>query len=184
MTKYVNVHGRRGGRGLRPWLLLPKVLGAGAYFGGLLAALALIVAADPQTAQDWRELTNQLRVLFVYVAVPGLTLAIVMGVLLLWQSGWVLWRMRWMKVKTGVVVATVPLLHLFMSDRLATVRQAGEGGAAMTQFTVGLGAAIGLAVAVIVLGRHKPRMGQGVATAGKRRADVAEQASETERSGE
>lgn len=174
MVKYRNVHGRKGGRGLRPWLLIPKVLGAGTYFGGLIAAAAVIGgfyanAGGEATRQQWVDLANTLRAIFVYAAVPGVTIAILCGVALLWHSGWALWRMRWMKVKATVVVLTIPVLHLFMSGRLAEVREAGAGGAAMTQFNIGLAAAIVMAGLVIFLGRHKPRLGQGVRPVTRRR---------------
>lgn len=167
MMMYRNVHGRTPGRGLRPWLLIPKVLGVAVYFGGLVAAAAVIGAfyADGGAAasrQQWIDLTYTLRAIFVFAAVPGLLLAIVCGVGLLWHSRWVLWRMRWMKLKAAILIVTIPLLHLFMSSRLVHVREHGEGGAAMVQFNIALAAAIAFAVMVIFLGRHKPRLGQGV----------------------
>lgn len=191
---YQNVHGRRGGRGLRSWLLMPKVLGAGAYFGGLLAAAAIIGnfyasgaaagATGEAEAEAWRQLANTLRPIFLFVAVPGLIVTIAFGIALLWHTGWVLWRMRWMKLKTAIAVVSIPLLHLFMSGRLAQVRSGEDSAAAMAQFNVGLGVAIAVAAALIFLGRHKPRLAQPVtpkrskpAAADEPRAasDIAEQ---------
>ena len=44
MANYTNIHGRRGGRGWRPYLLIPKYLAIGANFGGLLAAMIIPAA--------------------------------------------------------------------------------------------------------------------------------------------
>lgn len=37
----VNQHGRKPGRGIRPWLLIPKVLAVGIYFGTVVTATVL-----------------------------------------------------------------------------------------------------------------------------------------------
>ena len=39
--EYVNVHGRKGGRGVRPWLLIPKVLCLAIFVGAYVAATVL-----------------------------------------------------------------------------------------------------------------------------------------------
>ncbi|MEX2670492.1 MAG: hypothetical protein WD294_00140 [Phycisphaeraceae bacterium] len=157
---YQNIHGRTGGRGLRHWLLIPKLLGIATYFGGLVAAAAIILVFKPETAGQWRDLTQVLRAIFVFAAIPGLTVAMICGLLLLRQHNWALWRMRWMKIKLAILLITLPVLHLFMSGRLERIRETGEGGTAMTQFNIGLTVAIVTAIVVIVLGRHKPRLRQ------------------------
>lgn len=43
---FVNRYGRRGGRGVRPWILLPKVLCVSVYLGTLASIIAILAATD------------------------------------------------------------------------------------------------------------------------------------------
>ncbi len=67
-----NQFGRKGGRGLRPWLLLPKMLAVGLYLGGLAAA-TLLRWARPEDVE-----TTHL--LFRRLILPALWLALIFGV--------------------------------------------------------------------------------------------------------
>ncbi len=166
MADYVNQHGRKWGRGGRPWLLIPKVLGAAAYFGGVLAALVIACTTQPETADQVQTLGGALSVIFLYAAVPGLVVAIVCGAGLLWMHGRPLLRMRWIWAKVIVVALTVPPLHLWMSMMVRHLRlwdpaaDSLPASSALAQIRIGLIITLVLAAAIIWLGRHKPRLGQ------------------------
>ena len=118
MATYVNKFGRKGGRGLRPWLLIPKVLGVGVYFGGTVAATSLAFVTQPRTVGEHRALAEVIGSIFLFAAVPGLIVAIVCGVGLLIQHGRPFLRLRWLQVKLAVLLATIPALHLWMSSHV------------------------------------------------------------------
>lgn len=65
--RYRNIHGRRSGRGIRPYLLTPKLLAVSVYFGGLVIIIAgstaLIVLArlKPRLGQNWARTYRSLR---------------------------------------------------------------------------------------------------------------------------
>lgn len=156
MVAYANRWGRRPGRGLRPWLLIPKLVSVAVCFGGLVAALVVRLVRP-----DDVELAGTL---FKLVIVPALLVAMLLGAALVWHHGPVLLRMRWLQLKLALVVVGVPGLHLFLASRLHGLRQAPVGSpahaASATQFTIGLGVALAWALVLIFLGRHKPRLGQ------------------------
>jgi len=172
MAEYVNQHGRKPGRGIRPWLLIPKILGVAMYFGGTVTALMIAVSGNATSDADARLLGTILSHIFLYVAVPGLLLAIVCGLLLLWHHGRVMLRMRWLRLKIIVLVIGIPLLHFHTSHVVGQLRTYDSGvsfirfgpGWLVFDVQISLTAAILIAIAVIWLGRHKPRLGQKVAT--------------------
>ena len=171
-----NVYGRRPGRGVRPWLLIPKVLAVAVYFGSLVAAAAVWFTgprrhpapADPQVVQ-WLE---QVADLFRFVVVPALLVAVVFGLLLFLQHPRQFMRLRWWQVKIAWLAVFIPVMHLYMSSRLERVRSAVEAGSmhgtAERQFEWGLAAAILGSAFVIFLGRYKPRFWQNWARAYRR----------------
>lgn len=162
-----NIHGRKPGRGIRPWLLLPKVLCVGVYFGGVVAATFLWITAD-RTAPPLAAL-NQVSRLFLYVNVPALLAAIVLGILLFFQHPRQFIRLRWFQVKLVTLVLTIPAGHLFTSSRVRMLRQAFEQGQSDAdnagQLTACLLVMVVLTAWVILLGRLKPRLGQNWARA-------------------
>ncbi len=172
MAAFVNQFGRRPGRGVRPWLLIPKLLAVAVYFGGLAAAAALwwdggwgrLDKADPSRLL----LVERVSVIFVRVVVPGLVAAMLLGTVLLWHHGRVLLRMRWLRLKLVMVAIGVPTMHLIMSSRLGQLRQAAVdhqvNDSAASQFTWALIVLIAWSLALIVLGRLKPRLGQPTAS--------------------
>lgn len=160
---YVNRFGRKGGRGIRPWILLPKVLAVGLYLGGLAAATGIWVFRADERAQGlW--LINLVGGLMEYLVIPALLAAMALGVMLFMQHPWQFIRMRWMIVKLASLAVLIPSAHVYCSTRLAAVRQALEAGApnpaAGRQLAWGLGLALAGSVGVVVLGRLKPRLGQ------------------------
>ena len=165
---YVNRFGRKGGRGVRPWLLIPKIICVGIYFGALVAMLAIWLASDyPQLpADDPRRLwtIQLLRMLALYVMVPGLLGAIVFGAILFLQHPRTFLRLRWLRVKVVSLLILIPSAHLLASSRLAMLRDAAITGsidpAAEQQLPlILLGTIIG-SIWIILLGRMKPRLAQ------------------------
>jgi hypothetical protein len=111
------------------------------------------------------------------VIVPGVTGAVVMGVLLFASVWRAMVRMRWFVVKAGLIMVGVPTLHVVLSSRVDRLGQVvcheGEAGVRMTlegQILAGTAAALTFGIIVAWLGRIKPRLGQdfGRTFAGKK----------------
>jgi hypothetical protein len=172
---FTNIHGRKGTRGVRPFLLVPKVLAVAVYFGGLTTAALIwfvLVEGDAGTvAARARRLqcVVQIGFLFRVLIVPALLVAMAAGVMLLLQHRRQFLHMRWLQVKLAVLALGVPGAHLYLSTRLRLVRLAAEAGGwdgvSAWQMSVGLVVVIVVSVAVIILGRQKPRLGQNWARA-------------------
>lgn len=163
-----NVHGRRWGRGIRPYLLTAKIVGVAMFFGGLVSVLVLVLLPErPIGEAGWLQLSDQVRRAHVWVIIPGLVVAMAAGLLLLASIWRALIRMRWFQVKLALVVVCVPTLHLVMSSRSLALRSAisehepaCEYERLCGQLIAGTLAALVFALAVMVLGRVKPRLGQ------------------------
>jgi len=179
--RYVNVFGRKGGRGVRPWLLIPKLAAVAGYLGGVMAMAALggmLREADPATAGG---LVKAAGAVFWLVLAPGAAAASLFGLGLLGLHGRALLSMRWLQVKLGLLVAGLPVVELVLLERLGRVRRLAEpllrepvergafDAASMRAEATGLMWASlgvgGLLAAVVWLGRHKPRLGQNPAEA-------------------
>ena len=164
-----NRYGRRPGRGIRPWLLLPKVIAVNIYFGALVAATVLWLtgprfSAPAENAQQSLLLIAQMHLLFLYLIVPALLGAMLMGILLFLQHPRVFARMRWWQLKIVLLAIGVPCAHLLVSSRLQLVRQAvgqHQGDLlAQQQLSWALLALVAGSLVLIVIGRLKPRLGQ------------------------
>lgn len=166
----INIHGRRGGRGLRPWMLIPKVVAFSVYIGGLTTVLGLWIASDftslglddPRRALVLRLVGR----LMVYVVVPALLVTIGLGIALLMQFPAVMLRMRWMQLKLASLMLLVPASHFFCETRFVILRQATEkalSDSAARQFTLGIACALIGSIWIVALGRLKPRFGQSPA---------------------
>ena len=162
-----NIHGRKPGRGIRPWLLIPKVVAVAVYSGGLTAT-ALLWFSRPNTydthPSQSADLVDQISLLFVYLLVPALLAAILFGLCLLIQHAKVYSRLRWWQVTIVVIVLGVPTAHFFMESRLALLREAAaqqtSNVAAERQLSIGFVTLLAGTLLVVVLGRLKPRLGQ------------------------
>jgi uncharacterized membrane protein len=179
MPEYVNQHGRKPGRGVRPLLLMPKVLGVAAYFGGTLAAAVLTCVTPVKSTEDAARLADVVSRVFIWSAVPGLLVAIIFGVLLFWQHRSAFAKMRWWRVKMLVLAVTIPAFHLFNSSRVGLLRKAATADDALrmlTELRLGLAAAVIGGAVVIILGRHKPRLGQKTWTVAEQRELKAKEA--------
>jgi len=163
---HANRFGRRPGRGLRPWLLLPKVIAVAIYFGGLgtttiiwwINGLEELNAADPK--RGWLiVLTSRLMVFWI---LPAMLTAMALGAALLLQHSREFIRMGWLRLKLLILVLFIPPPHLFLSTRLHLLRAAFNkttiNEAAQTQFRWGLLAALVVSLLVVVLGRLKPQI--------------------------
>ena len=157
---------------MRPWWLIPKVLSVGVYYGGLVTA-AVLWFTGPRRSMDkgdhilqW---IDQVGSVFRFVVVPAVSAAMVFGFLLLLQHPRVLIRLRWLRVKLVIVALFIPAAHVFLSSRLALLREAAAQStidySAEWQFEMGLVAAIAISTLIVVLGRHKPKLGQNWAKA-------------------
>ncbi len=179
MTGHKNKHGRRPGRGIRPWLLIPKILSVGALFGGFLGAAVLLHASDPQTHEQWSHIIATTSTLFLRLIVPAVMCVILFGVLLFWQHPKVFLKMRWFQVKVVLLILTLPALHLTGRWLIHHAREALAAGKLeqvaelMRHFTLTVDLAVLALVVVIVIGRHKPRLGQRPKTLADQRSEAA-----------
>ncbi len=166
MTDYINKHGRKPGRGLRPWLLIPKLLSVAALFGGFLAASVLLHTREPATDAQWAELIETVGVLFRRLIVPAVFCVVIFGVLLLVQHWRVFLAMRWMRLKLLLLLLALPPLHLTGRWLIGEARLALAAGdlervaELMGRFTLTADLAVAALALVMVIGRHKPRLGQ------------------------
>ena len=163
-----NVHGRRGGRGVRPWLLVPKVVAIALYVGGLAAATFVwvggdynaIPAGDPRRA--W--LINLVGRMMVYLVVPALIVAILLGVLLLLQHPGIYLRMRWLRAKLLLILLVIPFGHFWCRAQTLQLRDPAASpeaqSAAARRLSFGLAGTLAGSIIVVVIGRSRPRLGQ------------------------
>ena len=164
----VNVYGRRGGRGVRPWLLVPKVVAIALYVGGLAAVTFIWVGSDynaiPPDDPRRQWVLNLVGRLMVFFVVPALLVAIVLGVLLLLQHPGVYLRMRWLRVKLLILLLVIPAGHFWCRAQTLALRNpitsVEAHATAARRLSVGLvGTLIG-SIAAVVVGRARPRFGQ------------------------
>jgi len=166
MSGYKNIHGRCPGRGIRPWLLIPKVLAVAALFGGFLSASVTLHTADPGTPEQWTQLIQTVSHLFLRLIVPAVLSVIVLGLALLLQHPRVFLTRRWVQVKLLMLIVSLPTLHLTARGLLEQARRALENGQLdhtaqfMGRFTLVVDLAVVALACVIFLGRYKPRLGQ------------------------
>jgi len=166
MAAYVNKHGRRGGRGIRPYLLMPKVIGVALLLGGTVANGVIAWSTDPAALQQLQYAAAMIRQITRWVVDPGLILAVIFGVLLLVQHPHIMLRMRWLQVKLAIVVVCLPPLMYLQVRMLHTMQHHDPVTNSLTpamateyfRWLVCLTA--GVLVILILLGRHKPRLGQ------------------------
>lgn len=176
MSAYKNKHGRRPGRGLRPWLLIPKVLSVGALLGGFLAASVLLHTNNPTTHSQWETLISTVSTLFLRLIVPAVLCVVLFGVLLFFQHPKVFLKTRWFQVKTALLILLLPPLHLTGRGLIHKARHALSAddldrvAELMSYFTITADLAVLALVIVVVIGRLKPRLGQRPKTLSEQRS--------------
>ena len=157
---YLNKYGRRGGRGLRPYLITLKVFSVAACFGGLAAGQTLL-GTDSIGARG-------AQMLYRGTIIPGLVGAVVLGLILAFTIGRPLIRMRWFLLKMLLLALAAPPLHAYAAARCRDWAAAPATEAANAPLRRDLqgatGAGLLLAAALVTLGRTKPRLGQNYAT--------------------
>lgn len=166
MAEYVNQYGRRGGRGIRPLLLIPKIVGVAMFVGGLASMAAISLLTEAETDAEVHAVGRVLFLVQVYVVEAGLALAAIAGTLLLIQHVHILLRMRWLQAKLALLALSMPYMLWSMIQLTHAMRHNQAGVDSMTPqmalqafgyFTCG---AIVVSITLIVLGRHKPRLWQ------------------------
>lgn len=171
MSGPVNQHGRKWGRGLRPWLLIPKVLCVAAGFGGTLAAGVCLATIKPGHSQGQIVLIATIaRRIIDGLVIPSLVLTVMLSVGLLAMHGLYMVRMRWLGVKLLLVIGLMPWPLLGARSQMRWLVRADPmvhsaypaGG--VTLGLLNVAGALLLWIAIIWLGRHKPRLGQNIAT--------------------
>lgn len=164
-----NVHGRRPGRGLRPYLIVMKILAVGTFLGGLVAVeVGLLLAPQPTGIEAWRSEADTLQRIYNFAILPGLATALAFGALLFASIWRVIIRMRWFMTKMVLIGLAVPALHVYLSTRVMGLESLLADSAPdlqraselRGQIALGTAATIVFAVAAIILGRVKPRLGQ------------------------
>jgi len=167
-TTVHNIHGRRWGRGFRPYLIVLKLLCVAAYTGGLMGLLAVAFQPGiPGDREGWRQLAGTLHRAYAWVIVPGFVGAMAVGALLTASMARAMVRMRWFQVKVLLLVTVGPTLHVLLRGRLASFRHLvieGDNVEAMTsaynQLLAGTVAGLLFGIILLALGRVKPRLGQ------------------------
>lgn len=149
---YINRHGRKPGRGLRPWLLIPKVLAVCCYFGSLVSMLAVWFAMPRSSAPP----IQPMLLIDNYITIPSLLIAMLLGLALAIHHGPVLLRMRWLQFK---ILLAVSLLFIHFRLEMSFLSRTPLKPLIL---------AVAAAMLIIWLGRHKPRLGQNIAAQKKR----------------
>lgn len=164
-----NIHGRRPGRGLRPYLIIAKILSVACFFGGLLAVLVgVLLGPEPRDIAAWRQELALLHRIYGGVVVPGIVAALGFGTLLFASIWRAMIRMRWFVVKMVLVAVAVPGLHVSLSGKVLALRAVlfrvepdlRQASVLRGEIATITGLGIVFAVAAIILGRVKPRLGQ------------------------
>ena len=158
----MNKFGRKGGRGWRPWFLLPKVLVVAVFFGAMAAVAVILLAAAPADEAQWRQMVVILERLYWYLVIPGATVVVVLGIALLLDHPRVFLKLRWLQVKLALGVVTLGALHVVSAGLMQRMRMLDDGlpHDARRMLAVVTVTGILLLAAIILLGRHKPRLGQ------------------------
>ncbi len=173
---YTNRHGRKWGRGLRPYLIVPKLFFVAGFLGGLMGTLMIVYAQPvPATPAEWAGHLDLVHRAYSHLIVPCLVGAMLFGLVLLSSHFRAFIRMRWFQVKIFLVAVGVPCLHVYMYDRMQMLtrfvqeERFVEATAYRGHMASGTVAALAFGLVVLFLGRVKPRLGQDYGrTFGKR----------------
>lgn len=167
--RYQNIHGRRWGRGARPYLLMAKIMFVAVFVGGLISLLALVLIPPLPATEEGRHIfADALNRAYTWLIVPSLVGAMIVGLVLLASFWRAAVRMRWLQAKVLLIAVCVPMLHVFMKSRSQALqvlaRTDGTDAQVLASLRdgvlIGTAAALAFAVLVVVLGRVKPRLGQ------------------------
>ena len=167
--EYVNIYGRKGGRGVRPWLLIPKVLCLSIFVGAYVAATVLwfYYRLGYSDRAVWP--VRAVSVVFLSVIVPSLIATLLFGLLLFAQHPKVFITRRWLQAKLVIAVALIGTHTIargtFQSIKAVVLDDSWQGATAeieteCARFSMCLIVGLAGAVLLVLLGRLKPRLGQ------------------------
>ncbi|WP_428939853.1 hypothetical protein [Fontivita pretiosa] len=172
---YVNKFGRKPGRGIRPWLLLPKIIAIAIYLGGLASVLAIWIFSDVAAlslADPRRQfIIDLVGGLMVRLVIPALVLALLLGVGLFFQYPRHFPLIRWWQTKMILLAIVIPTSHFFCRWQFLILRHTDQQAAsalAASRLAWGLAFALLGSILVVILGRLKPRLGQNPASVAAR----------------
>lgn len=166
--EHVNRYVRKGGRGVRPWLLIPKVLALAIFVGGYAAASVLWIAYRMGIGDSATWAVPAVSAIFRWVIVPALISTLLFGVLLVLQHPVIFLQRRWLQVKL-LFVLILPAIHFVARKTFQEIKAVLAGEAelpaagfetACARFTICIVGGLLCAVGILVLGRLKPRLGQ------------------------
>ena len=164
MTDPVNIHGRRRGRGLRPWLILAKFIGLVGFLGGLAALSAFgLLGPVPEDQAGWVLLRVAVRSIFWPCVFGGLMMTIAAGIVLWLQMPRHFLRMRWFRLKVLLLAVMLPTLHLVARGTVLRMYQAidvgrmEDAGTLWDRVTFVFLAGLVCMLIVVAIGRTKPR---------------------------
>lgn len=167
---YINQFGRKPGRGIRPWLLIPKIFGFIVYVGGFCAVLALWISSDFTSLElsDPRRamVLHQVSSILIYLIVPAAIITLLFGILLLLQRPRIFLGRRWMQVKLIALLTVIPTCHFYARMQYTLIKTTTDksiSDTASARFQSITIAAIAGSCIVVILGRLKPRLGQNPA---------------------
>ena len=166
---------------MRPFLLIPKIISICAIWG-VLAACALLILCAPESAHrsatgyltDTHQLLTQLSHLNNILIIPALILANIFGLLLFLDEPRIFIRLRWLQAKMLLILLAYPPLFAFLHAKLFDVRSliatalnnnSAEQTVSRLQhdlqiINLSIFTALILTTLIIILGRHKPKLGQ------------------------
>jgi hypothetical protein len=172
---YVNKFGRKPGRGIRPWMLLPKIVAIAVYIGGLASVLAIWlfsdIAALPLADPRRQFILDLVGSLMVRLVVPALLLAMLLGAGLFLQYPRHFLLIRWWQTKMVLLAIVIPTSHFFCRWQFLILRhtdQQATSALAARRLAWGLAFALVGSILVVSLGRLKPRLGQNPASVAAR----------------
>ncbi len=178
MTEYVNIHGRRRGRGIRPWLLIAKITGLVLTLGGLASAAAAgILGPRPTDREGWILLREAMHSAFVPCVVGGTFLTIFAGITLWLQMPRAFLRMRWLKLKLVLIAVLIVPLHFIARlqvmdfDEMVQTASMEELATVWDRLAVALLIGFVFLLLIASIGRIKPRLGQSYTPAQKPETD-------------
>jgi len=168
MSNKGNIHGRRRGRGIRPWLLTAKIIGIICFVGGLGGAAALAWGSPlPSDRMTWKFLVECAHWLLVPGMIGGGILAILAGLWLWLQMPRGFLRMRWFKVKMVLAAVLIPAFHLWgrftalkLHEALDKPARIDEVPPLWDRLAIVFLLAFLAMLLIVWVGRIKPRLGQ------------------------
>ncbi len=167
--EYVNIHGRKGGRGVRPWLLIPKVLCLAIFVGAYVAATVLWFYWRLGYSDGAVWPVRAVSLVFRSVIIPSLIATLLFGLLLFAQHPKVFITRRWLQAKLVIAAALIGTHTIargtFQSIKAMVLDASRQGETAeieaeCARFSACLIIGLSGAVLLVLLGRLKPRLGQ------------------------